>query len=46
MGALRCEGRVVQGGRRVISAEAVLRDGGGKVMAHGTSTLLVLGAEG
>jgi uncharacterized protein (TIGR00369 family) len=46
MDALRCEGRVIQGGRRVISAEAVLRDAGGKVMAHGTSTLLVLGAEG
>jgi uncharacterized protein (TIGR00369 family) len=45
MGVLRCEGRVVQGGRRVILAEATLRDGGGKVLAHGTSTLLVLGAE-
>jgi uncharacterized protein (TIGR00369 family) len=43
MGVLRCEGRVVQGGRRVILAEATLRDGGGKVLAHGTSTLLVLG---
>jgi uncharacterized protein (TIGR00369 family) len=42
-GLLRCEGRVVQGGRRVILAEATLRDGGGKVLAHGTSTLLVLG---
>jgi uncharacterized protein (TIGR00369 family) len=45
MGVLRCEGRVVQGGRRVILAEATLRDGGGKVLAHGTSTLLVLGTE-
>ena len=44
MGVLRCEGRVVQGGRRVILAEATLRDGGGRVLAHGTSTLLVLAA--
>src|SRR5215471_8750090 len=32
---VRCEGRVVARGRQVISAEA-------KVLAHGTSTLLVL----
>ncbi len=43
IGVLRCEGRVVQGGRRVILAEATLRDGGGKVYAHGTSTLIVTG---
>lgn len=41
-GVIRCEGRVVSAGRRVISAEARMTDAAGRVLAHGTSTLLVL----
>ena len=39
---VRCEGRVVARGRQVISAEAKVLGPDGKVLAHGTSTLLVL----
>ncbi|HWZ63099.1 MAG TPA: PaaI family thioesterase [Steroidobacteraceae bacterium] len=39
---VRCEGRVVSKGRQIISAEAVVKGSDGKVLAHGTSTLLVL----
>jgi uncharacterized protein (TIGR00369 family) len=45
-GPVRCEGRVVTRGRRVASAEARLTDGEGRVLAHGTSTLLILPAGG
>lgn len=41
-GCVRCEGRVVSKGRQIISAEGVVRGADGKVLAHGTSTLLVL----
>ena len=41
-GPVRCEGRVVTRGRRVATAEARLLDGEGKVLAHGSSTLLIL----
>jgi uncharacterized protein (TIGR00369 family) len=41
-GRVRCEGRVVSKGRQIISAEAVVRGPDGKLLAHGTSTLLVL----
>ncbi|MBP7240675.1 PaaI family thioesterase [Amaricoccus sp.] len=41
-GRVRCAGRVVNTGRRVISAEATLADATGRILAHGTSTLLVL----
>jgi uncharacterized protein (TIGR00369 family) len=41
-GPVRCEGRVVTRGRRVATAEARLIDGEGRVLAHGTSTLLIL----
>ena len=45
-GRVRAEARVVSRGRQVISAEAYVRAGDGKLLAHGTSTLLVLqGAE-
>jgi uncharacterized protein (TIGR00369 family) len=40
-GRVRCEGRVISKGRQIISAEAVVRGADGKVLAHGTSTLLV-----
>ena len=41
-GTVRAEGRVVSRGRQVITAEGQLRGADGKVMAHGSSTLLVL----
>jgi uncharacterized protein (TIGR00369 family) len=40
--AVRAEGRVVHGGRRVALSEARLVDAGGKLLAHGTSTCLVV----
>jgi len=43
-GRIRCEGRVVSRGRQIISTEAWVKDQAGKVLAHGTSTLMVLGA--
>lgn len=42
-GTLRCEGRVVARGRQVGTAEAYLRDAEGRVVAHGTSTLMIFG---
>lgn len=45
-GRVRCEARVVSRGRTIITAEATVRDAGGRVLAHGTSTLLVLPAGG
>lgn len=42
-GRVRAEGRVVSRGRRVVTAEAKVTDAHGRVLAHGTSTLLVLG---
>lgn len=45
-GLVRCEGRVVSRGRRVATAEARLVDGEGRLLAHGTSTLLILPAGG
>ena len=43
-GRVRAEGRVISPGRQVITAEALITGPDGKVLAHGTSTLLVLGA--
>jgi len=43
-GTLRCEGRVVTRGRRIATAEARLLDAEGRVLAHGTSTLMILEA--
>ena len=45
-GRLRAEGRVVHSGSRVVTAEARLADGDGKLFAHATSTCLVTRAEG
>ena len=42
-GRVRAEGRVVSRGRQVVTAEAKVMDAQGRVLAHGTSTLLVLG---
>jgi len=41
-GPIRAEGRVVARGRTIITAEGALTDARGRLLAHGTSTLLVL----
>lgn len=41
-GRVRCEGHVINQGRQVISAAALVKSRDGRVLAHGTSTLLVL----
>lgn len=40
-GKVRAEGKVLQVGRRVASAEGWLTDAAGKLLAHGTTTCLV-----
>ena len=45
-GAVRCEGRVVTRGRQIATAEARLLSGEGKILAHGTSTLIILPPRG
>lgn len=45
-GQVRAEGRVVARGRTIITAEGTLTDSKGKLLAHGTSTLMVLRQEG
>lgn len=42
-GLVRCVGTVVHGGRTVATAEGRVVDRDGKLYAHGTSTLLILG---
>jgi uncharacterized protein (TIGR00369 family) len=44
-GPVRAEGRVVGLGRTIISAEGKIVDARGRLLAHGTSTLMVLRAE-
>lgn len=41
-GRVRCEGRVISQGRRVITADATLKSADGRLLAHGTSTLMIL----
>jgi uncharacterized protein (TIGR00369 family) len=41
-GRVRVEGHVVAQGRRIISAEARVLTRDGKVLAHGTSTIMIL----
>ena len=41
-GRVRAEGRVVSQGRRIISSQAQLLSRDGRVLAHGTSTVMVL----
>jgi uncharacterized protein (TIGR00369 family) len=41
-GIVRCEGRIVSRGRRIATAEARLVDTGGRLLAHGSSTLMIL----
>ncbi len=45
-GKVRAEGRVVARGKTIITAEGRLTDSNGKLLAHGTSTLMVLKPEG
>ena len=45
-GAVRCEGRVLSHGRQIATAEAYLRSAEGKLLAHGTSTLIILPGRG
>jgi uncharacterized protein (TIGR00369 family) len=42
-GTVRCIGSVVHPGRRVVTTEARIEDLAGKLLAHGTSTILMLG---
>ena len=42
-GPIRCEGRVLSRGRQIATSEAYLRSAEGKLLAHGTSTLIILG---
>jgi uncharacterized protein (TIGR00369 family) len=41
-GRVRAEARVVSRGRRILSAEARVTDAMGRILAHGTSTLMVV----
>lgn len=45
-GQVRAEGFVVARGRTIITAEGKLTDSRGRLLAHGTSTLIVLRQEG
>ena len=42
-GVVRCTGRVVHEGRRVVTTEARLEDAQQRLLAHATSTILLLG---
>jgi uncharacterized protein (TIGR00369 family) len=44
-GRVRAEARVVAQGRQIISAEARVLGPDGKILAHGTTTVLVVGAK-
>lgn len=41
-GLIRCEGTVLHAGARVATAEGRLTDSAGKLLAHGTTTCLIL----
>jgi uncharacterized protein (TIGR00369 family) len=41
-GKIRCEGRMLTRGRRIATAEARLLSAEGRILAHGTSTLIIL----
>jgi uncharacterized protein (TIGR00369 family) len=45
-GKVICEGRVINPGRQIITAEATIRDADGRLLAHGQSTLMVLQPRG
>ena len=42
-GRVRAEARAVGRGRQIISSEAKVIDAGGRILAHGTSTIMALG---
>jgi len=42
-GEVRAEGKVVHRGRQVATSEATLRDGSDKLLAHASSTCLIIG---
>jgi uncharacterized protein (TIGR00369 family) len=44
-GRVRAEGRIVSQGRQIVTAEAKVTDAGGRVLAHGTSTVMTLSAQ-
>jgi uncharacterized protein (TIGR00369 family) len=44
-GTVRCVGSVIHAGRRVVTTEARIEDPQGRLCAHATSTILVLGGE-
>ena len=41
-GRVRTEGRIVVRGRQILTAEARVLDARGRVLAHGTSTIMVV----
>lgn len=41
-GLVRCEGKVIHGGSTLVTAEGRLTDSSGNLLAHGTTTCLVL----
>jgi uncharacterized protein (TIGR00369 family) len=43
-GRVRCEGRIIAKGRQILSTEAKMLDRAGKVLAHGTSTVMAFGS--
>jgi uncharacterized protein (TIGR00369 family) len=45
-GTIRAEGRVVAQGKSISTAEARVLSGAGKLLAHGTSTLMILQPRG
>ena len=45
-GLIRCEGTVIHKGSRVATAEGKLTDPAGKLLAHGTTTCLILQGPG
>lgn len=45
-GLVRCTGSVIHPGRTIVTTEARLEDADGRLYAHGTSTILVLGTRG
>lgn len=44
-GEVACEGRIVHRGSTVSTSEGYLRDGAGRILAHGTETCLVFDAK-
>jgi uncharacterized protein (TIGR00369 family) len=44
-GRVRAEGRAIGRGRRIVSCEGRIVDSKGRILAHGTSTLMVLAGE-